>query len=271
MKILVNYADEKYKKTQRVNSWTGRHIAGFDKVVEFGPQDIDESYRNFHMDIFSYTRGNGLWLWKPYLINRLLNECNDGDIVFYADSGCFFLKKIDSIIESLESGESIWVSDIPLLENCFTKSGCFIKMQCNSDEIRYSNQIQGTFFMAINNEESRKFVAEWLHYCEDIELLAPEGELKTSINVGKEFLVHREDQSILSLLCKKHGIIAHKDPSQRGIFQASYYSPNYAFFPTKHDDHYRNIILLHKTPDVSIFKIVKMLIKTASASLKMKG
>lgn len=90
MKILVNYADEKYKKAQHVNSWTGRHIAGFDKVIEFGPEDVEESYRINNKEIFNYTRGNGLWLWKPYLINRVLSESSDGDIIFYADSGSFF-------------------------------------------------------------------------------------------------------------------------------------------------------------------------------------
>lgn len=115
------------------------------------------------------------------------------------------MKKVDWIIKSLNSRESIWVSDIPLLENCFTKKECFIKMQCDSDEIRYSNQIQGTFFMAINNENSREFVSEWLKWCEDIELLSPKGNLNTNADIGKEFLVHREDQSILSLLCKKRG------------------------------------------------------------------
>ena len=103
MKILINYADEKYRKTQRFNSWTGKRIAGFDKVIEYGSDDVPYGYKIAHKEIFDNSRGNGLWLWKPYLIQRTLRECSDGDVVFYADSGSFFLKKIDDVIASLNS------------------------------------------------------------------------------------------------------------------------------------------------------------------------
>lgn len=270
MKILINYANEKYRKTQRFNSWTGKYIGRFDKIIEYSPDDIPADYKKEHKEIFDYSRGNGLWLWKPYLIRKTLQEYNDGDTVFYADSGSFFMKKIDGVINALGSDESIWVSDIPLIENCFTKEECFLKMDCDANEIRYSNQIQGTFFMVVNNEYSRQFVEEWLHWCEDITLLSPKGEMQTDVPVGEKFLVHREDQSILSLLCKKKGIKTHRDPSQRGTWQSSYYSPNYQYCPTVHDDKYRNVILLHKSPDVNPIHIAKMLIRTALAK-KMKG
>lgn len=271
MKILINYADEKYRKTQRFNIWTGKRIAGFDKVIEYGSDDVPYGYKIAHKEIFDNSRGNGLWLWKPYLIQRTLRECSDGDVVFYADSGSFFLKKIDDVIASLNSEWNIWVSDIPLIENCFTKEECFLKMDCNSDQIRYSNQIQATFFMAKNNEHSRQFVDEWLHWCEDVTLLSPQGKLQADAPVGRNFLVHREDKSILSLLCKKKGIKPHRDPSQRGTWQNTYYSPNYEYCPTVHDDKYKNVILLHKSPDVNPIHILKMLIRTGLANFKMRG
>ncbi len=40
MKVLINYANDVYdKKAQDWNSWTGKHIAGFDKVYAFSPND----------------------------------------------------------------------------------------------------------------------------------------------------------------------------------------------------------------------------------------
>lgn len=42
MKVLINYANDVYKKAQDWNSWTGKHIAGFDKVYAFSPNDIDK-------------------------------------------------------------------------------------------------------------------------------------------------------------------------------------------------------------------------------------
>ena len=59
MKVLINYANDVYKKAQDWNSWTGKHIAGFDKVYAFSPNDIDKTYYETHKDILSVQRGNG--------------------------------------------------------------------------------------------------------------------------------------------------------------------------------------------------------------------
>ena len=143
-------------------------------------------------------------------------------IVFYADSGAFFVKKINKLISSLRKDEKIWVSDCPLLESCFTKQICFEKMECDKKEFKNSNQIQATYLMLVCCEETKAFIKKWLHYCEDYELMSPEGGLSLNENRGTQFVAHREDQSILSLLCQKNGIKPHKDPSQRGEYPETF-------------------------------------------------
>ena len=98
MEILINYADTKYEQSRWWNSFTGKYIAKFDKIYEFHPNDIDAEFAQQHPNILSYKRGNGLWLWKPYFIYRVMKECVDGDIIFYCDAGAFF--KRDSQIKS---------------------------------------------------------------------------------------------------------------------------------------------------------------------------
>lgn len=263
MKILINYADEKYKKTQKFNTWTGKHIAKFDKVYSFGPEDIDEEYREKHKDIFNYKRGNGLWLWKSYFISKVMEECNEGDYVFYVDSGAFFLRNVDTIIKSMRKGEQIQVSDCPLLESCFTKKECFEKMECNEAYYKNSNQIQGGFFLAICNENTRKFVKMWQRYSEQLDIISPEGGLDITDAQGSEFVSHREDQSILSLLCKKYNIKAHRDPSQRGKCPETFYNEKYAYRVPEHsEDHYKSFVFLHKSPTVNIIDCSKLIIKS---------
>ena len=80
MKILINYADKRYEPARKWNTWTGRHIAHFDKVCEFYPADIEKEWADEHSEILSHQRGNGLWLWKPYFVNKVMDECADGDI-----------------------------------------------------------------------------------------------------------------------------------------------------------------------------------------------
>lgn len=268
MKVLINYADNKYKKTQKVNSWTGKYIAKFDKVYSYGPSDIEEDFIKDNQRIFNEVRGNGLWLWKPYFILKTMKKCNEGDIIFYCDSGAFFIRKIDVLIETMKKDECIWVSDIPLIESCFTKPICLQKMGCDKEEIKNSNQIQGTFFMAKCCKEAEEFVEKWLEYCKDYELISPEGCLDIDKNFEKEFVTHREDQSILSLLCKKNKIRVHRDPSQRGKYQATYYNENYFFSKTIHEDKYKTIIFLHKAPKVTIFSCLRVIKNTIFNTIK---
>lgn len=245
MKILINYADEKYRYTQMINSVTGKMIGGVDKVYSFTPEDIDNDFRKRNYHILSEKRGNGLWLWKPYFIDKVLSTSNDGDIIFYCDSGAFFVKKIDGIIKSMN--DDIWVSDCPLLECCFTKPECFKNMQCESDEYRKTNQIQATYLMFKNSEKSRTFVKEWLQLCTNWDLISPESNSDLKKNDIFQFVSHREDQSILSLLAKKRKVPIHKDPSQRAKIPESFFNKLYAYYPTYHKDQYGTVLWSHKS------------------------
>lgn len=252
MKVLINYANGAYRKAQRWNTWTAKYIGGFDKVYSFSEKDIDSEFLQHNSRILSYERGNGLWLWKPYFINKVLNECNDGDFVFYSDSGSFFIRKVDLILFSMKPDENIWVSDNPLLEKCFTKIECIKKMNCDDYIYKETNQIQATYLMVKCNENSRQFIREWLELCEDETLILPKDGTLINNRYVDDFVSHREDQSILSLLCKKKGIIPHKDPSHRGNYPETFYNRYYAYrVPLHLDDKYKPVIFLHKCPDVS--------------------
>lgn len=67
MNILVNFADEKYRKVRSVNSWTGSYIAGMDVVKEYDLNDIDSEFKKKYTNIFSFQRGCGLWRKLPIL------------------------------------------------------------------------------------------------------------------------------------------------------------------------------------------------------------
>ena len=146
MDILINYANKKYEHSRWWNSFTGRYIAKFDKIYEFSPNDIDTDFLQQHQNILSYKRGNGLWLWKPYFIHRVITECLDNDIIFYCDSGAIFKRGIQPIKDILTHKSPFFVCDIPLIEENFTKPICFKKLNCDNDAIKKSNQIIATFF-----------------------------------------------------------------------------------------------------------------------------
>ena len=253
--ILINYADGLYKKTQAFNSWTGRVIAGFDKVIEFGPKDIDNDFYQENKELLKEKRGAGLWLWKPYVVLKALELAEEGDYIFYCDSGSFFCGKIKKIIQNMK--EDVWVSDIPLIEKQWTKPRVFETLQAASDEIKESNQIQGGFICVRKTTQSVELVREWLNCCCQPKLLLPEESKKG------EFIEHREDQSLLSVLCKKRNIKPHKDPSQYGRIPEKYHLSGALFkVPVHPDDSYCPIIVLHRTKDVKLMTALRQWLLT---------
>lgn len=264
MKILINYADLKYQPSRKWNSLTGKYIANFDKIYSFTPEDISQEFRTKYDNILSFKRGNGLWLWKPYFVHKVITQCQDGDIIFYCDSGSLFIRKLSYVFNNLSNEDPMFCCDIPLLESCFTKPICFEKMNCNEDYFIHSNQIIATFFGLYVCNKTRRFVEEWLQFCCDLELMYPEGQIMNlSQSKGDKFVAHREDQSIFSLLCKKYKFTPHRDISQRGKDPMSYYNPNYTYRETNHekDKKCKTLIFLHKSPNLGIIFFIKMIIK----------
>ena len=78
MIIAVNYADRKFQKAQKLNSRTARQW-GADRVIEYGPDDIDEVFRRRNKEILDTPRGGGYYLWKPYFYRKAYDELGEGD------------------------------------------------------------------------------------------------------------------------------------------------------------------------------------------------
>lgn len=264
MNILITYSNDKYRNARFWCSFTGKHIAGFDKVYAFGPEDIDNAFKSKYSDILKYKRGNGLWLWKPYFIDMVLKSCSDGDIIFYCDSGACFKKKPLYVYQKLKECP-MFCCDIPLIESNFTKPECFLKLRwADTDEMRKSNQIIATFFALRVCKETKQFVREWLDICCDIEMLSPSGTIiGLEHNYGNSFVSHREDQSLFSLLCKKYGYNPHRDISQRGLNPMSYFNPNYTYKEPQHDEDKScpTILWLHKSPKLGIIYFGKYFLR----------
>lgn len=147
MIYVVNFADEKYRKAQHLNTWSAYKFGKVDKVLEYSPSDIDYTFYTDHKRILSFDRGCGLWLWKPYFILKALKQIDEGDYLFYCDSASIFIRDIRNILTVMKG--DIWVSEIPLLEKQFTKESTFVAMQCENDIYRNSYQIQATFFVYV--------------------------------------------------------------------------------------------------------------------------
>lgn len=248
---LFNYANETYQPAQRVNSWFARHVGHFDEVISFGPQDMDDDFREAHKVMLSAQRLNGYALWKSYFLQRVIDDSKDGDYIFYLDSGAFFIRDVRLLLPYISQEEPLFVTDIPLMECNWSKPSCFEYF--HAEKLRLTNQIQSGYIFFVVNDFTRKFFKEYFEVSQSTQLIVSEGLGKydpVTKNYGDQFVSHREDQSILSIMCKMRGIKPHRDLSQQGFDPMSFYNPRYLYCEPKHsNDHYPTMVFLHKAPN----------------------
>ena len=239
---LITYANEAFRSSQELCAWTGKHIAHFDHIIAYGRQDIDRDFYKAYQHILDVPRGNGLWLWKPYFIKKTLEIIHEGDILFYCDSGACFCRSIKPVLEILNR-QDIWVSELPLLEKQFTQRRTIRAMGLADSKYTETRQIQASFIAFRKSDFSMGFVEEWLSYCCNENILSP---VENSGEEIPEFIAHREDQSILSLLIKKYDIRCYSDPSQFQRVPERMMRDGFIADFNRYED-YKPFIVLHRT------------------------
>ena len=218
MLYVINFADANYARQQALNTKSAREQGKADAVFEFHEEDIMELKEQFP-EHFGIKRGFGLWFWKPYLIMKAMDKVNDGDYLFYCDSGAVFIYDIHQFIPDLEaSGKDMMVFEQPLLAHCFTKGETYHLLGCNDYA---GNQLLGGYIFLKKSAESRRYMQEWHDAMTDLRVLSGD-KFFPEIKDHRDFIAHREDQSILTILCKKWGIEGHRDPSDFGEFPWQY-------------------------------------------------
>lgn len=237
---VCNFADERFKSQQVLNTKSAYERGRADKVLEFHKSDIVELKQKYP-EHFKIARGEGLWLWKPYIILKALDMIEDGDYLFYCDSGAVFIDDLHQMIPDLEaSSYGIMLVEHPLLAKYYTKSECFYLM----DSVDYQgNQIIAAFIFMKKSEKVVSMIHEWFENMTDIRKACGK-KFMPDIPEFKEYISHREDQSVLDILRRKWGIEVYRDPSDLGKFPWAYMRAG-GYHSKKYSNSHYPVILLH--------------------------
>jgi hypothetical protein len=243
----VNYADAAYEYARCVNSETARTIGKVDEILEFHPEDIAD-FQAEHSEIFAYKRGAGLWLWKPYVIYKALQQIEDGAWLFYCDSGAMYYNNVRILVDcAIKDGEECMVFQLTWASaHQYTKAETFEWMGWND---RKHYQVIGGYQLWKKTQENLLIVKEWLDACCEERLISP-NRFDESIPEDPEFISHREDQSIFDIIVRRHGIKPYRDPSDYGV-------RNYFWNPLKDGERkspYPVIILSFRRNNPDVYK-----------------
>lgn len=254
MIAVVNYANESYKGTQHYCT-TSAYKYGADVVYEYGPNDIDEGFYNKNKHILDQKRGGGYWLWKPYVICKVLDKISYGDYIFYADSGSYFVNDIIPLIKCMEKHEDDIISfSLPFIEKQWTKKEIFCFFDCVGDkEISETCQRIATFIVLKKTERTVRIMKRYLEAAESSDLITD--KLDSNIQES-DFIENRHDQSIFSVLAKLENIPVYKDPSEYGIqpelLSQAYERAIFKEVSYKYGD-YKQILVLHRKKNVTAY------------------
>lgn len=264
MKLLINYADEPWKPAQHYATHKAYSVGKVDKVIEYGPENIDEEFRKKNADAFiiNNKRVGKYGLWRPHILMDALNQVNDGDYVIYCDSGAFFIRSADYLIQYMEKKkESILLFEASGKESMMTKRDVFVYLNMDDEKTKNSVQRASTYFIVKKNEFTMRFFSEWLQIATEAPYLFTDEDNRLGKENCKDFVDTRHNQSVLSVLSKKYGISAYRNPSQWGWGRGIFHIMENKRQARKNGNWYPTVFLLHRSKKVTAFNLVAVVVQ----------
>lgn len=178
-----------------------------------------EFSKYFEHQLKPNVRGFGYWCWKPQIILQCLQSMNDGDVLQYTDAGCHLNYQGRSRL--LEYFDLAKVSDSGMVlfrpkmeydaqgpkevhrnfEYMYSKSDVLDHFNVlNDSNVTDSNQFMATAFFIRKDAKNIDFIRLWIQtFTDDFTLI---DDSPSRIDNHKNFVDHRHDQSIFSVMAK---------------------------------------------------------------------
>ena len=227
MKYLISFANSRYLKTlERIKS-QAVDMNVYDNIITYTEQDLDSDFKLKIGDWLreKRTRGYGFWSWKPQIILQTLEKMKDGDLLQYTDAGCHLniegrerLLEYFLMVEQSEKGILIFeekTPDPPLIYDGRPLFKWNESMWCKGDLIDHlgvrdrddilKSPVRGAGIIFMRKDEYvKKFIEHWRSIIyDDFDLINDAPSLSPN---ESDFIDHRHDQSIFSILSKLEGI-----------------------------------------------------------------
>ena len=219
-KFFLSFADARMAGALARIRTQAEEMQCYDHIVVDDQSYLNIDFREKYTDkLTDKVRGYGYWCWKPQVILQLLDQVNDGDIIQYTDAGCHLnkagkarLMEYFDLADKSESGilaftavppefHDLSVSLPDLKESRWCKADLFKFFNVlGNDFITHSPTIGAGIIFIKKNSHSQAIIKQWLAVINgDFSLLDDSPSKEKNF---PEFVEHRHDQSIFSILCK---------------------------------------------------------------------
>ena len=202
-KIFVTYGDAIYKQSLKRICNEAEQCGEFDEVIAYTEADLPDFIKE--NPLFTYRRGGGYWLWKPYVCLKTLERCDDGDVVIYSDCGnkIFKHKQWHMYWEWMRKYDAVFFYNGGSMGR-WSRKALIDAYTPRVPMLRNMYQIISNFF--IFQKGAQHLIEEWL------EQMLTHAEYVIDANDAMrpaelpEFIESRHDQAVLSAVAYHHAI-----------------------------------------------------------------
>jgi hypothetical protein len=213
---FITYGDDNFKNAKERILNEVKNIGLFNgNIKAYGPEDLSDDFVKKVGNVMNESRGGGYWIWKPYIINDMLNKLNENDILVYADSGCTLQKsgsnRLNEYINMISSSTIYSVLAMQLKSGkhdsnslkskVWTSSPIFDYFNINlNSTIANNDSVLATTIILRKSPESLSVIRKWLDVAEQKPDLFTDKYNDDSKLKNPEFKENRHDQSIFSII-----------------------------------------------------------------------
>jgi hypothetical protein len=205
MIYLITYGNNKFELSKQRLFKQAINVKWFDKVEMYGPNDLDNNFKNKFKNILDKPRIGGYGIWRPYIINKKLNNIEENDILIYLDAGCSINTKgkqrFDEYLDILNnSNEGIISFQMVHSEKKYTTKEIFKYFNIDiNNPIANSGQILDGILIMKKNKNLMKLIDKWLKAVYEFPLMFTDVFNK---NQPSYFIDNRHEQSVFSVIRK---------------------------------------------------------------------
>jgi len=207
---------------QAVNAELFTHITCYNEKTIQNIKLLKKALKNPKFKkAYENPRGAGYWIWKPLIIKTTLNKMEPNDILIYADAGCTISSNFKDLIsiqilQVTNHQSKILAYKNRLSEYIWTKNEIFHHFKCQDNPlITTTPQITAGRIIIQKSQKSVNFIDKWWNTAQNHPHLFTDSPSTTKNH--SLFKENRHDQSIFSVLGKKHNILALTQETPNGL------------------------------------------------------
>ena len=173
-KVYITYGENCCEFSLARACETALSAGKVDECRAYNSSILDSDFQDRNNRTLQTSMGAGLWLWKPYIINRTLHEMADGEYLIYADAGIYTespLHPLLVLLERLDANYSgVFTFGVGMPQRAFCKRDAFLRQRCDSPACHDAGQVNGALIVWRRGRHALRVVEAWLRDCEDYQV-----------------------------------------------------------------------------------------------------